>query len=443
MLRKMDRQLGLRAATALVVGEVIGVGIFLTPAEMARALGSPLWLLVVWVTMGLLATCGAVCYGELACRFPEAGGGYVYLREAFGPRVAFLYGWMALLVLDPGLTAALAVGGASYAGQIIPLSPLGFKAVAIGAVLTVAVINARGVRLSAGLLQLLTGVKLGTLLLLVVWGFGWGPGSLAHFSPFVARHAGSPPLPAAMAGGLMGAFFAFAGWWDLSKVGGELRNPERDMPRALLLGLGIVTAVYLVTSAVFLYLVPIESVTSGETFAAQVGTVLFGALGGRILAAVVVISVLGSLAAFMTAAPRVYYSMARDGLFLSAVGQLHPRFQTPARAILLQSGLACVLIVAGTFQQIVAYFFFATVLFVALTVSGLFRLRRTNPGPAAGKAFGYPVTPILFLAFAVLTALLLLIRDARQALIGTAVVALGLPVYELVYRWRSSPQASR
>ncbi|HMF57758.1 MAG TPA: amino acid permease, partial [Pyrinomonadaceae bacterium] len=197
---KLRRQLGVRTATAMVVGEVIAVGIFLTPAGMAKSLGSPLLVLTVWLVMGAMALCGALCYGELAAKFPEAGGGYVYLREAYGAPLAFLYGWMAFLVMDPGITAALAVGLASYAGYSLNLSTIGIKAVAISSILILAAVNIRGVRLGAWLVRWLTILKLGLLAFVLLWGFGFQLGSWSNFTPFVAQRAGSAPIVAALAG---------------------------------------------------------------------------------------------------------------------------------------------------------------------------------------------------------------------------------------------------
>src|SRR6267378_3736494 len=321
----LKRQIGLRTATALIVGEVIAVGIFLTPAGMAKSLGSPMWLLIVWFLMGGMALCGALCYGELATRFPEAGGGYVYLREAYGRPVAFLYGWMMLLVMDPGLTAALAVGMAGYVGYIFKLSPAALKAVAIGSIAFVALVNIRGVRLGGGLVRWLTILKLGLLGLLIVWGFGMRLGNWSNFTPLLAQRPGSEPLIGALAGGLVGAFFSFGGWWDLSKLAGEVRDPEYTLPRALVYGVAIVTVVYLFVSTVFIYLVPIERVTTGETFAAQAGEVLFGKAGAEIFSLIVIVAVLGSLAGIIMSAPRVYFAMARDGLFFPSAAAVHPR----------------------------------------------------------------------------------------------------------------------
>jgi APA family basic amino acid/polyamine antiporter len=431
---ELKRQLGLPTATALVVGEVIAVGIFLTPAGMAKSLGSPFWLLVVWLVMGLMALCGALCYGELAARFPEAGGGYVYLREAYGPAVAFLYGWMAFLVMDPGITAALAVGMAGYAAYGLGLSPSGMNVFAVAAIGLVAACNIRGVRLGGWLVRWLTIIKLGLLLSILLWGFGLQLGDWRHFTPFIAQRENSAPLIGALAGGLVAAFFSFGGWWDVSKLAGEVRDPTRTLPRALTYGVLIVTLTYILTSAAFIYLVPLERVASGETFAAQAGEVLFGRIGGQVFSTVVVIAVFGSLAGLIMSAPRVYFAMARDRLFPPSAAAVHPRYGTPARAITLQALLASVLVLLGNFGQIVSYFIFVVVIFLALTVAALFVLRRRRPAGDEYLTPGYPFTPVVFLLLIVLLLLLLGSNNPKQAALGVLVVALGLPFYYLVFR---------
>ena len=433
-MNELRRQIGVRTATALVVGEVIAVGIFLTPAGMAKDLGSPLWLLVVWLVMGAMALCGALCYGELAARYPEAGGGYVYLREAYGPAVAFMYGWMAFLVMDPGLTALLGVGLATYAGYSLKLSPIGIKVFAIAMIMLVALINIRGVRLGAGFVRTLTFLKLGLLAFIILWGVGFQLGDWSNFTPFVARRANSGPFVGALAGGLVGAFFAFGGWWDLGKLAGEVKNPGRNLPLALVYGVIIIMIVYILTSFAFVYLVPLDQVTSGETFAAQAGEVLFGRAGGLIFSLVVVVAVLGSLAAVIMSAPRVYFAMARDGVFFSSVAAVHKRFETPARAIALQAVLASVLVVAGSFNEILSYFVFVVVVFIALTVAALFKFRREDSDSVRFLTPGYPVTPVVFLIKIVFLLVLLGGNNPKQAFLGVAVVALGLPVYLLVFR---------
>lgn len=432
---RLSRQLGVAAVTTLVIGEVIAIGIFLTPATMARSVGSPLWLLIVWLIMGAMALSGALCYGALAARFPEAGGGYVYLREALGPLVAFLYGWKCLLVMDPGITAALAMGLAGYLGYALGWSGPALKVVAIGAILVMATVSIAGIRLGAWLMRWLTALKLGALALIAVLAFVLGAGDWSHFVPFVAQRAGSDPLPGALAPALVGAFFAFGGWWEIAKLAGEARDPARTVPRALAFGVAAITVVYIMTNAVFLYLVPLERVTSGETFAAQAGEALFGPAGGRVFAMIVIVAVAGSLLALLMALPRVYYAMARDGVFFKAVAEVHPRFGTPTRAIALQATLASLLILLGTFQQILSYFIFVTVAFLALTVAGLIVLRRRE-GAAAYQIPGYPITPALFLILVVVLLFLLAAHNPLQAALGVAIVALGIPLYLVVLHGR-------
>lgn len=433
----LRRQLGLASATAAVVGESIAVGIFLTPAGMAKSLGSPFWLLLVWTIVGILTVSGALTYGELAARFPRDGGVYVYLLETYGDAVAFLYGWMCLLVLDPGLTAALAVGLASYVGYIFPSSPLIAKLIALAVIWTLCILNILSIRISAGVLRWTTWLKLALLALLVVWALGFRLGSWSNFVPFVTQRAGSLPLGPALGAAMVAAFFSFGGWWDVSKISGEVRDPSRTLPRAMLLGVLIVTTVYIVVSGVFLYLVPLAKVTSDETFVAQAGAVLFGPAGAKMFAAIVVLCVLSSIAALIMSAPRVYYAMAQDGLFLHAVAAVHPRFGTPARAILIQGVIASLLVAAGTFHQIIAYFVFVAVIFLGLAGFGLFIARARERGEDSKAIFltpAYPLPPILFLTLIFLLLVLLGLHSPREALFGTAVVLAGFPIYKAFHR---------
>ena len=267
---------------------------------------------------------------------------------------------------------------------------------------------------------------------IIALGFASHRGSWSNFHPWIEPRAGSAPLVAGLAGGIVAAFFSFGGFWDVAKIGGEVRDPARTMPRALALGVGTATVVYMLTSAAFIYLVPIEAVGSGPAFAAQAGAALFGADGGHIFAGIVLIAIAGSLAAVLITAPRVYFAMARDGLFPASMGRLHPRFGTPMRAIVLQASLACVAVGLASFDAIVAYFVFVTIACVALTVAGIYRL----PGGAC-RIPGYPVTPLAFLTL--LATLLVLLAAGRpfEAALGTAVVALGVPVYRFMVSQRT------
>jgi APA family basic amino acid/polyamine antiporter len=420
-----------------VVGGTVGVGIFLTPAGMARALAAPALVFLVWAFMGAAALCGALSLGELAARYPEAGGNYVYLREAYGPALAFLYGWKCLLVMDPGLTAALAMGLGAYAQATLPgLSP---RAVALAAIVVIAAANVAGLRLAGAIGHFLAVAKIALLVALVLWGFGSGAGDASHFAPFFERRGGAGPLVPALAGALVMAFFSFGGWWEAAKLAGEVRDPGRTLPRALALGVSAVTLLYVGVSAVFLYLVPVATAGSDETFATQAGQALFGPSGGRALSALVVVFVSSALFAFMTFAPRLYYAMARDGAAPRFAGWTHPRTGTPVMAIGLQAALALLLVLLGSFETIVAYFVFVTVAFLALTVAGLYRLPRPEPG--AYRVPGWPVTPLVFLAMLVLMLVLLGVSNPRQALWGLLVVGAGVPVYRVFIQPRRAADA--
>src|SRR5262249_10066315 len=244
------------------------------------------------------------------------------------------------------------------------------------------------------------------------------------------QRAGSAPLIAGLAGGLIGAFFSFGGFWDVAKIGGEIRNPTRTLPRALCLGVGIVTIVYILTSAAFIYLVPIEAVASGEAFAAQAGTAVVGASGGLLFTTIVLIAIVSSLAAVQIVAPRVYFAMARDGNFFASVGRLHPRFGTPVRAIAIQAVLASLVVALASFDAILAWFVFVTIAFIALTVAGIYRLPR--PGDGTFRLPGHPFTPAAFLALLTTLLVLLAAGKPREAALGTGLVALGFPIYRFL-----------
>jgi basic amino acid/polyamine antiporter, APA family len=425
---RLARRFGLLTSIALIVGQVIAVGIFLTPAGMAKSVGSPFWLLAIWLLMGVMTLSGALCYAELASRFPEAGGSYVYLREAYGRPMSFLYGWMTLLVLDPGLTALLATGLAEYASFLVPLTSFGKAGLAIGTILVLGTVNILGARIGANFLMAMTAIKIATLLVIIVYGFAGGAGDWNHFVPFFSQPA--EPI-GAFAGGIAGAFFAFAGWWEATRVAGEVEDPQRNVPRALVIGVLIITAVYVLTSAAFTYLVHPAEVVNDQAFAAKAGEVMFGPVGGAVLAAIVVISVAGSITAYLMVSPRVYYAMARDGLFFSPFGRPHRRFGTPHLAIMIQMALASLLVLAGNFEQILSYFFFIVVLFVALSVAGLFRLRRRDHDGYRTPLF--PATPVFFLAITAVVLLLIAARNPVQTGLGLGVTLLGLPVYYLLF----------
>jgi APA family basic amino acid/polyamine antiporter len=415
------RQLGLPAAVAVVTGEAIALGIFLTPAAMAKSLGSPLLLGLVWLGVALMAMCGALSYSELAIRFPESGGEYVYLRAGYGEQVAFLYGWTSSIVMYPGVAAALAVGSAPYVAQLLPSGTPGLAFVPALLLCIFGTINFIGTRFSAAVMSFVNGFKLLILFALVAWAMASGHAHVANLMPFTVRRSGSDALFPAIAGGVMSAFFSFGGWWEASKIAGEIRNPKRTLPLAFVGGVALVTVIYLLISASFLAVLPIDRITSNTAFVAQFGEVLFGDAGARVLSACVLVCVCGGMAAITMAAPRVCYAMAQAGAFFPAFGKLHPRFGTPANAVLLQTGLALAVLLLGAFDRVLSYIIFSAVLFLALAASTLFRLHE----PVRG--WWFPIAPISFIVLSVLVALLILMHNPLPALIGVAIVLCGVP----------------
>ena len=432
---KLARELGLTATVALVVGQVVGVGIFLTPGTIIRAIASPVGVTLLWAGMGIMAISGALCYGALAARYPRAGGGYVYLREAYGPRLAFLYGWKCLLIMDPGITAALATGFASYASYFATFGPAAARLVAFGVIGAFSIVHILGVTFGTRLLTTVTGLKVGLILALTIGAFASPFGSWSHFVPMIDRHAAAPPLAAALAGAFVSAFFSFGGWWEVTRIAGEVRDPRRTLPRALMLGVVAVTVLYMVATLAFMYVIPISRVAEGQAFPAQVGEIIMGRSGGAVVAVIVMVCLLGSLGAMQMMAPRLYVAMAEDGLFPRAAALVHPRLGTPARAIAIQSVLAATLVALGTFDTIVSYFVFITVVFIAAVVSSVFVLRtrdRTFEVP------GYPWSPAIFLLMVAVLLTLLVLNSPLQALLGLAVVAAALPAHRMISRWRLS-----
>jgi APA family basic amino acid/polyamine antiporter len=416
------RQLGLTATIAVVTGQSIALGIFLTPAAMAKSLGSPLLLAAVWCGMGLMAMCGALCYSELAVRFPQAGGEYVYLREGYGSRVAFLYGWMSAAVMDPGLAAALAVGATPYIFTLLGVSPQVRLWIPALVLLGLAALNYVGTKLSRRIMATANLLKIAVLLCLVAWAWISGHAATSNLAPLVERRSGSEPLFGAIAGATVSAFFSFGGWWEAGKVAGEVRNPQRNLPLAFTCGVFLVTLVYLLVSFAFLSVVPLEHIVSNTAFVAQFGEALFGSIGGKILSACVLLSVLGGLMAFTMASPRVYYAMAKDGAFFPAFGRLHPRFGTPANAVLLQTGLALLVLCFGAFDRILSFIIFSAICFLALSAASLFRLKEPV------TRWWYPAAPMLFLLGCTTINLLILMHDPLPALLGLVAVLCGDPI---------------
>ncbi len=424
--------MGVWAATAVVTGEAISLGIFLTPAAMARSLGSPALLAAVWCGMAVLTLAGALCFTELAVRNPQDGGEYVYLRRGFGRHVAFLYGWMAALVMYPGVAASLCVGATPYLQTLLPIPVALVPYLPALLIVGLGAITYIGTRLSSGVMATLNWLKVPVMASLVGWALVSGHASMANLAPLTLRRAGSDPLIEAIAGATISAFFCFGGWWEAGKIAGQVRNPARTLPIAFSGGVLIVTLIYLLLSLAFVAVVPMQQIQSNTAFVAQFGQALFGSAGGRVLSACVVLCVLGGLMVLTMAVPRVTYALARgeagerrNGI-LAALGRLNPRTGVPVNAVLLQTGCALAVLLLGAFDRILAFIIFSAVVFLALTAASLFR----SITPV--RRWWYPLAPIVFIAGCGILAAMLLLHNLIPSLLGAAIVLVGLPARKLL-----------
>jgi len=427
MSSMLQRRFGVWPAMAMIVAEVMGVGLFLTPAGMARTVGATGWVLAVWAVVGLLSVAGALCFAELASRFPEAGGSYVFLREAFGERCAFVYGWMALLVMDPGLTAALAVGLARYVLVLMKGSPALVAAVAIGCIVILAGVSILGIQISARLLRWTALAKVAAIAILIVAVLVRRDGADAAPAA-TAAVAGGVPSFGILAGSLMGAFFAIAGWWDLGKMSEEVVEPQRTLPIALVGGIIIVTAIYAQLSIAFMHALRGQTLATDDAFVAALGNTLFGGNSSTILAAVIVVAVAGSLTAVLLGAPRVYLAMARSGVFPAALVKFHPTRQSAARATLIQVVLACLLVSLGTFDQILGYFVPVVIFFLGLSATAILVLPRPKSDATVFRSPWHPLPIAMFLVLVLVMIVLFALGRPMQTLTGAIVAALGIPV---------------
>ena len=394
---------------------------------MMRTLGGVRAPLLMWLAMGTLTAAGALCYAELATRFPRAGGAYVFLREGFGRRCAFVYGWMAMLVMDPGITAALGIGFAQYLVATFGLPARYMAAYAIAGILACAVLVNRGVAASGRALAWSATVKLVIVGLLVCAGLWRVVGS------GLALHGTSPGAIGVqgVAAALVAAFFAFGGWWDLGRVSEDVAEPRRTMPVALVGGVLLVTAVYVMVTLTFALAAPAGAAQTDEAFVAAAGDALFGRTAGRLLAAMVVVTVTGSLAAVLFGAPRTYVAMMRDGLLPARYRWFDEARGSSPAGTAVQAALACVLVLLGSFDQILGYFVPAAVFFLGLSASALVVL----PRPVDAGAFRVPLYPVPLVVFLVLIVAMIglfLVGQPTQTLLGAAVVLLGLAVSRTV-----------
>ncbi len=451
------RGLGLFDATAIVVGSMIGSGIFIVPADIARQTGSPALFMATWVVTALMTLMAALTYGELAAAMPRAGGQYVYLREAYGPLSGFLYGWTLFLVIQTGTIAAVAVAFAKFTGVLLPwISETNFllragalristqQLLAMGVLSLLTWVNLRGLRVGAAVQNLFTTTKVGALLALIVLGFMHrSPEAIVrNFDLFWAGRDWSWEAIRWIGVAMVGSLFSSDAWNNVTFAGEEVKNPHRNLPLALGLGVGIVSALYLLCNLAYLRLLPLEAIQAAP--ADRVGTaavaVVLGPVAVQLMAIAIMISTFGCINGMILAGARVYYAMARDGLFFRRVAEIDPRWRTPAVSLKLQCAWACLLVLSGTYSDLLDYVIFAVLLFYILTIAGVFVLRYRRPQlPRPYRAIGYPVVPAIYLIAAILVDSILLVYKPNYTWPGLLIVLLGVPIY---YLWRKKGLAT-
>jgi len=433
----LQRRLGHLDAAAIVISNVIGGGIFFVPVIVAQLVPRPTALIGAWAMGGALAFAGAMAYAELGAMRPHAGGEYVYIRDAYGPIAAFLTGWTSFIAGFSGAIAASAVAFAGYVDHFVPLDPRARTIVALVAVLAFTLVHVRGLGPGRFLQNVLALLKVSAIVILVAAGFA---GSRGHASNLVAEGQAS------LVGwglALVPVMFTYSGWNAAAYVAEEVRDPHRNVPLSLALGTVAVVVLYLALNALFLYAMPVDQLAAlpGGSLMDSVAERLFGAAGGDLLAIFALISIAASVSAMVLAGPRVYFAMARDGVFVRAAGNVHPRFRTPAAAIVAQGIWSGVLVVSGTLSQLVAYTGFAVVLFAGIAVSAVFVLRRRDPDhPRPFRALGYPWAPAIFVVASAAMVVNEIWRNPRPALAGVALILAGIPIYYLVRTNSTTPQ---
>ena len=422
----------------MVVGTIIGASIFVQPSEVTGQVPTTLGIFAVWLVAGVLTLFGALVCAELASSYPEAGGVYVYLREAFSPALGFLWGWAMFWTMHSGIIAAIAVVCARYLGYLVELGDVGQKSVAVVTILILSAVNYLGVKHGSVLQTVITVGKLGAIGAIIVLGFAFG--GEAH-SVAVSRAAtseigsfGAGDFALALVAGL----FAFGGWHMVTYNAEETKEPRTTLPRALVIGTLVVTACYVLLNAVYLYVLPLETVASSDRVAADAADAVFGRGGGVAMSALVVFSSFGALSGIVLAGPRVYFAMARDGLLFRWLGEVHETYRTPHRAIVLQALWSSVLVLTGSYRALFTRVIYTEWIFFGLMAIGLILLRRRPDVSRDYEIWGYPWVPGIFALSAFAIVANQVASQPVQSLTGLALVLVGLPVYLI---WARKPEA--
>ncbi|HTS47255.1 MAG TPA: amino acid permease [Bryobacteraceae bacterium] len=432
MNQELQRKLGFPDALAIVVGMIIGGGIFVVPNLVARSLASGSAILALWMLAGVVSFFGALACAELGAAIPATGGQYVFLREMYGPVGGFLFGWTMFMVGRTAQVSWLAVTLAFYVSYFIPLGPWESKLLGIGVIAVFAAVNYRGVSAGALVQKSFTLAKIAGLLIIIGSGLLYR-GHVAAQAPAATHFSLGQFGVAAIA-----CLLAYDSWVSVSFVAGEIKNPQRNIVLALAFGLAICMAIYMLANAAYLHVLSIPEIAASDHVGASAAERVLGPAGGTLVSVIILISIIGTLNGSFLTSPRIYFAQARDGLFFRRFGEIHPRFRTPAFAIAAQAIWSVVLLLSGTYESLTDYAMFAMWISYGLMVLGLMILRRTRPEMVRPyRMWGYPVTPILFLAVAAWFLANTLITRPGPALVGLGLIATGIPVY---FVWRKSAQ---
>ncbi|HEX9751304.1 MAG TPA: amino acid permease [candidate division Zixibacteria bacterium] len=431
----LRRVLTMWDAAALMVGIVIGSGIFATPPSIAVSLDRFGPMISVWLVGGLLALCGALTYAELAAMFPRTGGAYIFLRETYGRAPAFIYGWSALLITYPASIAAVAVVFAAYLNRLVPLHPVPQSVVAAAMAVLMCGMNMLGVVLGTRVQRTFTAAKVVALVVLGGSAVFATAGQWSHLTPVWAAPSGGWSMTTWVLA-MAAVMWTFEGWADGPTLSGEVRDKKRDLPRALLMSTLLVTVVYVLVNAAYVYVLSIPTIAASDSVAVDLAQTTFGSKGAIVVTLLVLVSTVGSVNGMTIAGSRVFFAMARDGLFFESVGRVQPRFKTPANSLAILAVTSAAYCLFGTFEQIIRYFVFVAMIWFVLVVLSVFLLRRRRPDAERPyRVPFYPITPAVFLLVAVGLMIQLYLANMRDATIGLVVLAASLPTYFAWRRW--------
>jgi APA family basic amino acid/polyamine antiporter len=442
---KLQRKLGLFPATNIVIANMIGAGIFTTSGLLMAGLNDPILLIVLWAVGGIIALCGALSYGELGAAMPGAGGEYLFLSKLFHPAFGFLSGWVSFIVGFSAPIAASAMGFSEYFLRAVPalpdwLSSTGIinekitgKLLSVTIILIFTLIHCRGIRTGARVQNVLTVLKVLLIGVLIFGGLLSGNGDMSNFSGHSIDGEGSANLKT-IGLSLMWIMFAYSGWNASTYLGAEIKNPSKTLPRSLIIGTGIVILIYLALNVLYVYGINPEEMKGVISVGGLAMGNLFGKSAGVLFSILIAFALFSSLSAFIILGPRVYYSMAKDGLFFKSVAKIHPRFQVPSNSILLQALIAVILVLSGSFEQVLTYMGFALGIFPVLTVIGVRKLRKDNP--EALRLKGFPVPQIIYVIAGIMILVLSFLERPFESSIALLTVLIGIPAY-LMFKKRS------